>query len=469
MSNLALQNELPIPVSQDLERPFGWRDKLGYLFGDFGNDFFFILTTSFLMVFYTDVFHISAASVGILFLIARLWDAFADMAWGRFIDTRKATPKGKFKPWILRMSVPLVISGVLMFVNIPGMSNGFYLAWAFVTYIVWGTLYSTVNIPYGSMASVITNDPVERTTLSTWRTMGAMLSGLIIGVLGPMIVFVDNKISADRMFMAAVVFGVLALCCYAACYKLSTERIVAPEVTEEKADLRKTMKGLVKNKPLISILAASLIMLVCTMLSSAVNTYLFKDFFGNTAAMSLIGLVQIGATFLAIPLAKPLVARFGKKEVASVGMLLTSLTYFLLYFLPDPSVSQFIILSGIGMFGMGFMSIVTWAFVTDVIDYHEFLTGLREDATVYALYSMARKVGQAIAGGIGGFAIAAVGYNAALTKQTEETLHGIFSLSTLVPGLIYLIVFLILTFFYPLNKKKTNQLTFDLSVRRKKQ
>lgn len=128
---------------------------------------FFILVSAFLMVFYTDAFHINAAAVGVLFLIARLWDAFADIAWGRFIDTRKPTPQGKFRPWILRMSFPLVIVGVLMFVKIPGMSDGFYLAWAYVTYIVWGTLYSTVNIPYGSMASVMTENPVERTQLST--------------------------------------------------------------------------------------------------------------------------------------------------------------------------------------------------------------------------------------------------------------------------------------------------------------
>lgn len=466
MPNTALRSDAPPSVGQD--RPFGWRDKFGYLFGDLGNDFFFILTSSFLMVFYTDVFHISAATVGLLFVIARLWDAFADMAWGRFIDTRKAAIHGKFRPWILRMSLPLVVSGVLMFISIPGMSNGFYLAWAFVTYIAWGTLYSTVNIPYGSMASVITNDPVERTTLSTWRTMGAMLAGLVIGVLGPMIVFVDNKISADRMFMAAMVFGVLALCCYLACYKLSQERVVAPQITKEKVNLGSTIRGLVKNKPLISILAASLIMLVCTMLSGTVNTYLFKDYFGNTGALSMVGLVQIAATFLAIPLAKPLVARFGKKEIASMGMLIAALSYFIIFLLPDPSVTQYIMMSGIGMFGMGFMSIVSWAFVTDVIDYHEFLTELREDATVYALYSMARKVGQAIAGGIGGFAIAAVGYNAAIEKQTQETLHGIFSLGTLVPAIIYLVVFLILVFLYPLNKRRTNQLASDLSARRNK-
>lgn len=456
-------------VSSKQHRPFGWRDKFGYLFGDFGNDFFFMLVMAFLMVFYTDVFHISAATVGVLFMVARLWDAFADIAWGRFIDTRKTTPNGKFRPWILRMSFPLVITGVLMFVQIPGMSDGFYLAWAFVTYIVWGTLYSTVNIPYGSMASVITDDPVERTTLSTWRTMGAMLASLLINVLGPLIVFVDNKIDADRMFMAAAIFGVLAIACYIACYKLSTERISAPENTKEKVNMRKTMKGLVKNKPLMWILVASLIFMVNTMLIGTVNTYLFKDYFGNAAALSMVGLIQTATVFLAIPLVKPLVTKFGKKETASIGMALAGGVYLLLFFLHDLTALQFVLVSTVGMFGFGFFNLVIWAFVTDVIDYHEYLTGLREDATVYSIYSMARKIGQAIAGGVGGFAIAAVGYQAGAAAQSQEALNGIHSLATLVPAVIYLVIFLILMFFYPLNKKRTNQLASDLAQKRKAQ
>ena len=448
-------------------RKFGFRDKLGYLFGDFGNDFFFVLVLSFLMVFYTDVFHISAATVGVLFMSARIWDAFADIAWGRFIDTRKTTKNGKFKPWIFRMSFPLILSGVLMFVHIPGMSNGFYLAWAFVTYILWGTLYSTVNIPYGSMASVITDNPVERTTLSTWRTMGAMLASLIINVVGPLIVFVDNKIDANRMFMAAVLFGVLALACYISCYKLTTERIVAPEAEKQKGNMGKTMKGLLKNKPLIWILIASLAFMVNTMLIGAVNVYLFKNYFSNAAALSMVGLIQTAVVFLAIPLVKPLVGKFGKKETAAAGMLLASVAYLLLYFLSGIGLTGFLIGSAIGMFGFAFFNLVVWAFVTDVIDYHEYITGLREDATVYSIYSMARKVGQAIAGGVGGFAIAAVGYDATRQVQTQAALNGIHSLATLVPAIIYIVIFLILVFLYPLNKNRTNQLMLDLVKKRK--
>lgn len=448
------------------DRSFGLRDKIGYLFGDFGNDFFFTLVSSYLMVFYTDVFGISAAVVGVLFLVARLWDAVADVAWGRFIDTRKANPRGKFKPWILRMSLPLVVSGVLMFVQIPGMSNGFYLAYAFVTYILWGTLYSTVNIPYGSMASVITSDPVERTSLSTYRTMGSSLAGLIINAVIPLIIFVDNKAEPNRILLAAVILGILSLACYIACYNLSTERIKVPENTEEKTKLSKTLIGLVKNKPLLWILIASLVFMACYLLISAVNVYLFKDYFGSATALSLVGLIQTVTVFIAMPLVKPLVARFGKKEITSAGLLLSAAVYGLLYFIPGLGVYQFIGIMAVAQFGYAFFNLMIWAFVTDVIDYHEYLTGLREDGTVYSVYSFARKVGQAIAGGLGGFAISAVGYNSNLDVQTPVALHGIHTLATLLPAVIFFLIFLVLVFLYPLNKKRTLQLSMDLKAKR---
>ncbi|MBS4211772.1 MULTISPECIES: MFS transporter [Neobacillus] len=461
-----MKDSKPISTNRKVKE-FGFRDKIGYMFGDFGNDFSFVLVSSFLMVYYTDVYGISAAFVGILFLVARLWDAIADITWGRFIDTRKPGKHGKFKPWIFRMSLPLVISGILIFIHIPGMSNGFYEAYAFVTYILWGTLYSTVNIPYGSMASVITNDSVERTALSTYRTMGAMLASLIINGVGPIIIFTDNKASANGFLSAAVIFGILSYACYLACYKLSTERIVLDENEVPKGKLGNTIKGLLKNKPLISILGASLIFMMSTMLIGTVNVYLFKDYFSNTAALSVVGVIQTVTVFIAIPIVKPLVSKFGKKETATVGMLLSAAVYILLFLLPTLTATQYIALTAIGMFGYAFFNIMIWAFVTDVIDYHEFLTGLREDGTVYSFYSFARKVGQALAGGIGGFAITAIGYNAAKEVQTEGTLKGIYTLATIVPGAIYLLIFFILVFLYPLTKQRMKQLSIVLAEQRK--
>ncbi|MED4224489.1 glycoside-pentoside-hexuronide (GPH):cation symporter [Neobacillus cucumis] len=451
-------------------RPFGIRDKFGYLFGDFGNDFSFTLVSAYLMVFYTDVFHISAATVGALFFGARLWDAFADIATGRLLDILKPTKGGKFKPWIFRMSIPLLISFILMFWKIPGMSDGFYLAWAFVTYIVWGTFYSTVNIPYGSMASVITNDSVERTSLSTWRTLGATLAGLFINSLAPLIVFVDNKLDANRLFMITVLFAVLAMACYIACVKLSTERITAEKPSEDKPKIKfsTTLKGLGKNRPLITILAASLLLMVNNLLSSTINVYLFKNYFNNAAALSLVGLIQAGTVFLGGFLVSSLVKKFGKKEIASAGLLLAGAIYILLYLLPNVSAIQFVWVSAVGAFGFGIFNLTIWAFVTDVIDYQELLTNNREDGTIYSIYTFSRKIGLAIAGGIGGVALAAVGYDATKPQQSQAVLDSIHMVGTLVPGALYLIIALIILFLYPLNKKRVEQLVKDMAEKKNK-
>ena len=168
------------------------------------------------------------------------------------------------------------------------------------------------------------------------------------------------------------------------------------------------------------------------------------------------------------PFIQKLVKKFGKKEVASIGILVAGIAYLILYLLPNLSVTQFIGLLAVAKLGEGVFNLVIWAFVTDIIDYHEYLTGLREDGTIYAIYSMARKIGQAVAGGVGAAAIAAVGYNSTLEVQTAETLSGIHMIGTLVPALIFLAVFIIITFLYPLNKKRTNKLAADLAENRNK-
>ncbi|WP_245831739.1 MFS transporter [Oceanobacillus senegalensis] len=451
-------------------RPFGFRDKLGYLLGDFGNDFTFILVSAFLMVFYTDVFGISAAAVGTLFLVARFWDAIVDVLWGRFIDSRKSTPKGKFAPWIFRMSLPLVISSALMYVYIPGMSEGFYLAYAYVTYILWGMLYSTVNIPYGSMAAVISGNAADRTSLSGWRTMGAMSANLAINALAPLIVFVDNEISANRLLMTAIIFSILAYACYIGCVKLTTERIQAPEKAPgEKLSLAKTVKGLVKNIPLITILIASLLFMMTQMLVLSINVYLFKDYFESATALSIFSIIQAVTVFGSMPLLTPLVKRFGKKEVGAGGMLLAAIGYMVLYFIPNISLTVFLAINFVGLIGFALFNLIIWAYVTDAIDYQEYLTGDREDGTVYAIYSFARKVGQAFAGGLAGYALTLVGYNADAEVQSNVVKDGIYTVATLVPGIIFLLIFLILAFAYPLNKKRTKQLEIDLAEKREAQ
>ena len=447
-------------------QPFGLKDKLGYMFGDFGGSLFFMLINTYLMIYFTDVLHIDAAIVGVLFLVTNIWNATVDVLWGRFLDSSKTTINGRFIPWIFRMSFPLVTVGVLMFVQIPGVPDGFSVIWAIVMYILWGTFYSTVNIPYGSMASVITNDSVERTSLSVWRTIGSSLAALTINVGGPLILFVNNEASGSRFLMTAIIFGVFSFIFLMACVKLTTERIVVPERVMEKGNIKRTVSALTKNKSLIWLLVVSLIFMATMLMIGVVNVYLFKNYFGTTVALSLVGFIQTAVVFLAMPIINPAVARFGKKEIASAGLLIASIVYLLLYILPDVNVTLFILLTAVGMFGMSIFNMITWAFVTDVTDYHEYITGMREDGTVYSIYSFSRKIGQALAGGLSGIAITAVGYNPEKNAQSADVLDGLYTMATLVPGILFFLAFLVLAIFYPLNKERTNQLAIELAKNR---
>jgi GPH family glycoside/pentoside/hexuronide:cation symporter len=458
-------HENKINLVTESTREFGLRDKLGYMFGDFGNDFFFIFASSFLMVFYTDVFGISPALTGLVFLIARLWDAFMDVTAGRFIDSRETTKNGKFKPWIIRFAPILLVFGVLMFTKIPGLSNQFYLVYAFATYIIWGSLYSFVNIPYGSMASVITGDSVQRASLSTFRSMGAALAGVVISTVVPMVAFIGNKADANRFFIVAVIMAVLAMTCYTLCYKLSTERIVAAKSSENKGSIITSLKGLTKNRPFLALVSASLVLIIAMLLSGSLNTYLYKDYFENTKALSLSGFVTILNVLIVAPSVAPIIKKFGKKESASAALLFSAAAYFLLYLIPIKEAYIFVALAFIANLGYTFFNFMLWAFVTDVIDYQEAITGKREDGTVYSFYSFARKVGQAIAGVCGGLALQMAGYVKA-PHQTAEVASNIRSLATLIPAIAYLVVFLCIAFWYPMTKQKLDKLAKDLEEKR---
>ncbi|MCL2106221.1 MAG: MFS transporter, partial [Oscillospiraceae bacterium] len=165
------------------------RDKIGYALGDMGGLFFFGTVGSFLQMFYTDVLRLSMGSIMALFLFARVWDAVNDPIWGAVIDRRQAGRHGKFRPYLRSVSLPLAVSGVLMFTYIPALGAAQRLVFAYVTYIMYGMLYTGVNIPYGSMASVITDDGHERSQLSVFRSLGAGLGGLPAQVLLPLFVF----------------------------------------------------------------------------------------------------------------------------------------------------------------------------------------------------------------------------------------------------------------------------------------
>ena len=223
-------------MSEKQLRPFGMKDKMGYLLGDLGNDLTFILSSSYLMKFYTDIMGVPAAIVGVIMMIARFVDAFTDVTMGRICDKGQPTKAGKFRPWIRRMCGPVAVASFLMYQSsLSGMPMPFKVGYLFVTYILWGSVfYTSINIPYGSMASAISNKPEDRQSLSTFRTVGGTLSGVFMGILVPMIAFEtvngQTVLVGSKFTVAAGIFSVLAILCYLGCYALTLERVKPQQI-----------------------------------------------------------------------------------------------------------------------------------------------------------------------------------------------------------------------------------------------
>ncbi|HAP8251856.1 TPA: MFS transporter [Enterococcus faecium] len=445
-----------------MERKFGLRDKIGYMFGDFGNDFTFIFASSFLMIFYTKVLGISGATVGTLFLVARFIDAGTDITMGRIVDGSKPSKTGKFKPWILRMSGPVALASFLMYqTSMASASMSIKVIYMYVTYILWGSIfYTSINIPYGSMASAITSVAEERTALSTFRSIGATLAGMFIGVLTPIFIYTRDSSGAQivrggsTFTIVAGVFSVCAVICYVICYKLTVERVKSDE-SQLKVSLLKSLKGLAKNRALLSIIAAAIFLLLAQLLTMSMNNYVFPDYYNNAQGIVLMNFINpILMLVLVSPVSLIFSKKYGKKELASVGMFFSAIVYLLLFLIKPSNMYVFLVLTSVGYMGLGIFNTVIWANITDVIDDQEVKSGQREDGTIYAVYSFARKIGQALAGGVGGWTLSIIGYDSLAKVQSGEVLQKLYNSSTLIPAVCFFVVGLILFFVYPLSKEK---------------
>lgn len=251
-------------------RPFGLRDKLCYASGDLANDCTFILSSTFLMKFYTDVMGVDAYIIGIMMMVARIVDAFTDMTMGRVLDLSKPGKNGKFRPWILPAGGLVAVMSFLLYpVWFKDMSMTFKLVWMFASYLLWGSVfYTMVNIPYSSMASAITDKPEERTQLSVFRNAGATIANMIITAGIPLVVYYTNdagkKVFNGGLFSyVAAGFSVAAIVFYLVCYFGSTERVkIEPPKKDPNGPKNNVVKNLVTNRSLLAIIVAAICLLL---------------------------------------------------------------------------------------------------------------------------------------------------------------------------------------------------------------
>ena len=454
-------------------RPFGVKDKVGYMFGNIANDLTFIMASMFLTVFYTDVLQIDAGLVGTMFLLSRVVDAFTDTAMGRIADKVKAGKAGKFKPWLVRICGPVALASFLMYqtamVNTEMWVRIIYM---FATYLFYGSIcYTAINIPYGSMASVMSAEADDRAALSTFRGVGSLLPQVLVGVVMPMFLYTTlddgtKVVNAGAFPVVALVLAIAAAGCYLLCYRMCTERIAVDDSKKESVKFGETIKTLFTNRALIGIVIVYISFLGAQMLNQTINNYIFKDYFNNTMGLTVINAAGFVPALALAPAAVPLSSKFGKKEVGIVAAIMGSVSYALLFFMHTSNMWLYVILSILGSLGFGLFNLIIWAFISDIIDDHEVKTGVREDGTIYAVCSFSRKIGQAIASAMGAWSLALIGYVEGAAKQTEAVNNGIYNIATLVPAVLYIVVGVVLAFVYTLDKKTVLENVKTLKARK---
>ncbi|WP_256358522.1 MFS transporter [Bacillus sp. sid0103] len=440
------------------------KEKLSYGLGDVGNGFMFDMGQIYLLKFYTDILGISAYWGGLVFLVSKIFDAFADSAVGAFIDKRKVGKRGKFRPFILFGSIPLAIMTVISFMA-PDFSETGKIVFAFITYMAFGLAYSIVNIPYGSLAASMTQDSVDRASLGSFRAIGSQFALLISGmVVIPIVLYFPNEklgytVGIASMALVGVIFHYL-------CYRNTTENVIrAPKTEKEKVPMSKLFKLLLSNRPLIALCFVCLFMVAATNLRTAVQLYYLQYNLNNTGLMSLLSFTSIGIAVIGSFFIPALVKRLGKKNTFIMGLFI-GIAADVANFLLPANVPTFLILLAIGSLGLSFALGLPWVMVADAVDYHEWKTGQRTEGIVYSSYSFFRKLAQALAGFIPGIALGLIGY-VPNVEQTAGTLLGIKGLMFLVPAGLNLIAAIILILLYNLSEELYKNIVDELKKKQK--
>ena len=466
------------PVNEHPNK-IGIKEAAGYTIAEAGNMFNLTYISSFLKVFLTDVIGISAGKAGTMFMVTRIWDCINDPMWGAMVAKKRPTKDGKFRPYLKWVAFPLALSTLLCFAPYHklGLSSGLLLLFAYATYIFYGMMYTGMNIPFGSLASVITDDPAGRSLLSTFRSIGSGIGGAVVLFVAPMFIYNNVTINGkevqqadgNKMFIFGIAMAVLSLVFYLWGYKSTKERV--PSEADPKIDFKATYLGLLKSRPFVTVALAG-VLISGQLQFGSFNAYLYKNYFENTS-LSLLGTVcTYLPTVILIPFIGKLSAKYGKKELCGKATIVSSISSVAIAIIAnnqsilniiDPVNGRLpwpIFMAALFITGMGytFVSLTCWAVVMDVIDYQEYTTGLRNESAIYAVYTFARKFGQTIADTLGLYLLQWAKYDkdvAGIGFITENgTSKKIMLICTIIPAVVYTGVWLLMRFGYPLTKER---------------
>lgn len=456
------------------QRKFGWIDKLAYAAGDFGCNMSFGLKGT-LTIFWTQFMGIDQVVMAGLLLLVQVWDAINDPLIGAMVDAdRHKYKRNKFLAYINVGGWGLTVAGCLCFIpwqGAPAMVKNILFV---VGYILWDAFYTIANVPYGSMLSIITDDPVERSQLSTFRNVGAMVGGIITGILLPILIYdANNNLLGNRVFWIALLMGGLGLICFQFMVRKTVIRVdTEVKVSEEapKFNFFKAIFNFMRNRPAVGATLAVVSTFISMYGAATANTALFQSYFKNAKISGAVGMLSFLGLFLFLPFIGKIVTRFGKKEAVTVGCCVNVVAYLLMLVLPitpdGKGLALFVLCQLIAAVGGGVGGCVGYAMMADAIDYEEWKFGERNEGTTYALHSFFRKLAQGVFPSLGILLATWLGYDAAL--GSSQPMDVALNMRYLVAAM-YLIgaVLSLLSYglIYNLDKKKLAQMTEDLEKR----
>ena len=454
------------------------KEKIGYGFGDMASSMFWKLFGSYLMIFYTDVFGLPAAVVGTLFLVTRVWDSAFDPIVGVVAD-RTHSRWGKFRPYLLFLAIPFSVIGVLTFVTPPFGDNG-KLVYAYVTYSLMMMVYSAINVPYASLLGVMSDNPKERNTLSTYRMAFAYIGSFIALLLFmPMVNFWSGhskEIAAQQQgwTLAVAVIAVMCALLFIGCFAFTRERIKA--LHEKQAPLKEDLKDLWKNRPWWILLGAGVAALVFNSIRDGATVYYFKyfiveedfqtiSFFGVSFVLSglYLSVGQI-ANIAGVILAAPVSNRIGKKQTYMGSMAIATVLSILFFWFDKDNLALIFTFQILISICAGSIFPLLWSMYADCTDYSELKTGNRATGLIFSSSSMSQKFGWAIGSALTGWLRSYSGFVANGVQQAEA-IQGIKMFMSFLPaaGTLLSIVFISM---YPLSEKKMLEISAALKSRR---
>ncbi len=485
----------PVQLDEKGYRKFGMRDKVAYAAGDFGCNMSFALKGT-VQTFWLVYMMLETGLLSALLLVVQIWDAVNDPLIGSMIDAdKKQYRRGKFKQYIFVGSCGLLVAGAAVFLPFPNAPVVIKAVLFILGYIIWDAAYTVANVPYGSMLSLVTEDPGERSQLSTWRSVGSMVGNMLPMAILPMLIWhkeVDangnpvlnpetgvqvQTLLGERVFWVALLMGVAGFIAFQFMLKNITVRVDESSVKAseggEKFNVFTAFANFMKNRPAVGATLAAMGMFLGMNAASTANTIMFATYFGAADLSGVVQIIGFLPMFIFMPFIKKIVDKFGKKEASVAGTIVSLFGGLLMFVFPtiqDKSAALVLYIGALAVYGigMGIYTCVSWAMMADAIDYNEWKTGKREEGTVYSLHSFFRKLAQGVGPSIVLLLMGLLGYFSDLGTE-GQSLQTASNMCWLVAGLYMfsaVMQFIGIAVVYNLDKKTMAKMNADLAARK---